>query len=921
MIVMKSNRLRQRIDELYLSALEREPSRRSAFLAEACEGDEELRRELEALLAQDVDHKAESSPPVDFPGIPTLFPMDVGGELPPCRSHPFSPGNLLADRFRIVCEVGRGGMGLVYEAVDEKLNRRVALKCAQPGYGHRLPPEVCAAREVSHFNVCKVHDLHMVSTALGEIEFVSMEFIDGQTLAERISQEGQLRPAEARRIAHQVCAGLAQAHRQNIIHGDLKCSNVILSPLPQAGVRAVITDFGLAKQKSVDGTHAKGDNAGTRDYMAPELLLGQRSTVASDLYALGILFHVMLTGHCPKRSERPSARVLQESWECTPEASTITNGPLIVEAHWQRMIEDLPSPWKNVVARCLAPRPENRFRSAEEVADALENRRPFLKWSVAAAVTAVLTLGYWQWTAEPPAAPVRLAVLPFSEHGSTVHGASGIGLDVAERLSGSRRNFKIISPHEAEENLVDTPEKARSILGATHVLQTSLNGSDGKIIVSASLTDLESGLTLGEPLNGTYNAGDTPALAKAIIATVTAAFRLQVGVPKESVSGPAYSYYVQGIDLLRQDAYNGDKAIAYLNKAIELDPQSALPLAGLADAQIQKFQKEGGREWLERAGANVTKAKAMNPDSVLVLLASGSFQQEHGAYERAINDFTRATELDPDNSETWKRLAGAYNKANRTDEAIAIFRKAIKAEPDYYANYLELGNLYWYRAQFPEAEEQYRQVTKIAPNLSSGHMVLGLALMKVGRFQEAEESLLQALRLHKSARLLMNIGGLYYAQERYKEALPFFEESISMGSPTAIRYRDLGDVYRHLERNEDAHKAYRSARDMAQEELTSDPRRAYSRIMLALVSAFLGDKIRAQAEAAQAVAMEPENAMVLREAVITYEVLHQRDDTLRLLRNTPGRLVEELSHQPDVKDLQKDPRFQEILKLSKPGKS
>src|SRR6185369_525547 len=193
---------------------------------------EELRRELESLLAQDVARNAQNSPLVELPDRP----MDVGEELPSSRFHPFSPGNLLADRFRIVSEVGRGGMGLVYEAIDEKLNRPVALKCAQPGYGHRLPPEVCAAREVSHFNVCKVHDLHMVSTALGDMEFVSMEFIEGPTLADRICHEGKLLPAEVRRIAYQICAGLAQAHRQNIIHGDLKCSNIILSPLPQAGV-------------------------------------------------------------------------------------------------------------------------------------------------------------------------------------------------------------------------------------------------------------------------------------------------------------------------------------------------------------------------------------------------------------------------------------------------------------------------------------------------------------------------------------------------------------------------------------------------------------------------------------------------------------------------------------------------------------
>ncbi len=459
---MDPDRWRQ-IDQLYLSVLEREPSLRSAFLAEACHGDVELRREIESLLGQQAScDGALSRPPIDLPDS-SLDPITVGAELAPCRTHPLSPSSFLAQRFRIVREVGSGGMGLVYEAIDEKLNRRVALKCARPGYGDRLPPEVRAAREVSHFNVCKVHDLHTVSTVLGEMEFVSMEFIEGQTLSQRISREGPLPEAEARSIARQICAGLAQAHRQGVIHGDLKCGNVILSELPQGGIRAVITDFGLAKMEFIDSGCGTGGGAGTRDYMAPELLLGERPTVASDLYALGILFHVMLTGHSPKPLENPFLPLTQASWELDSKASTLTLSSPMVDAQWQRIIEDLPSPWEKVVARCLEPRSENRFSSAETVSDALETRRFWLKWSAAAVLAAVVSLGYWQWSAGPKGPPVRLAVLPFSIQGGTVEGAAGMGLDVADRLSSSRRNFNVISPREAELNHVDTPQKARSI--------------------------------------------------------------------------------------------------------------------------------------------------------------------------------------------------------------------------------------------------------------------------------------------------------------------------------------------------------------------------------------------------------------------------------------------------------------------------
>jgi tetratricopeptide (TPR) repeat protein len=897
------------VERVYLAALKQESSQRAAFVAEACEGDESLRRKVEALLAQDASHEhVLGKERVDQQVPSTLGQSSANLRRVSHHARLFSPGSLLAGRFRIVRHVGSGGMGLVYEAVDEKLNRHVALKCAWPGYRNHLPPEVRAAREVSHFNVCKVHDLHTASTPEGEMEFVSMEFIAGETLAQRIDREGALAKGEAQEIARQVCAGLAQAHRQGVIHGDLKCSNVILARSPAGSTRAVITDFGLARI-NLDGDATMGGAGGTPPYMAPELLRGEPPSVSSDIYALGMMFYVMLTGQLPQRVRNRLSPVPATVSAVDPQASTISR-PLVADQPW-RTFRELPSPWRKVVTRCLARRSSDRFRSSEAVGDALRPRRYLLKASAVAMTAAAVALVYWILGPKPP--PVRLAVLPFSVEAGTMEGAAGIGLDIADRLSGARRNFIVISPRAAERNHVDTPQKAKSVLGATHALVTRLHRSDGEINVNAWVTDLSSGLTLGEPLVGTYEAGDAPAVAKALIATVTGAFRLREAVPKESVSGPAYSDYVQGIEALRQDAYNADQAIAHLNKAIELDPKSALPLAGLADAQIQKFRKGGGSEWLERAGANVAKAKMINPDSVPVLLASGSFQQEHGSYEHAIRDFTRATELDPNNGETWQHLAGAYDKANRTNEAIATYRKAIEAEPSYYRNYLELGNLYWYRSQFREAEELYRRVTQIAPRLSTGHMNLGLALMEEGRFQEAEGPLLEALHLRKSSELLMNIGGLYYAEERYREAAPFFEESIASGPLSSIQYRDLGDVYRHLGRKAEAADAYRSAARLAEEELTRNPRDADPRIQLALVSAFLGDGQRAQAEAAQALAMEPDNAIVIREAAIMYEVLGQRESTLRLLQNAPKRLLEELSRHPDVKALQKDPRFLEML--------
>jgi eukaryotic-like serine/threonine-protein kinase len=180
-----------------------------------------------------------------------------------------------------VREVAHGGMGIVYEVMDEKLGRRVAIKCAKAGFGKQLPPEVRHAREISHPNVCKIFEIHSASTDHGEIDSISMEYLEGETLTARLRRRPSSK-TEARTIARQLFADLSEAHRNNVIHGDLKSNNVILATGPDESARALIMDFGLARMPGASGVSASSAGpAGTPDYMAPELWRGTRASVAS----------------------------------------------------------------------------------------------------------------------------------------------------------------------------------------------------------------------------------------------------------------------------------------------------------------------------------------------------------------------------------------------------------------------------------------------------------------------------------------------------------------------------------------------------------------------------------------------------------------------------------------------------------------
>jgi tetratricopeptide (TPR) repeat protein/TolB-like protein len=859
-------------------ALAKPPGEREAYLRRECAGDSQLFERANDYVQWEERMGGFLLEP--FCSLELLDPA-------------FEPEELIEGRFRIVAEAGEGGMAIVYRAEDEKLHKTIAIKCAKEGFRTRLTPEVVSATRIAHDNVCKIFEIHTAATDRGELDFITMEFLEGPTLTERL-RGGPLPEREARAIARQLFAGLAAAHRSQVIHGDLKSNNVILTQAGDGSLRAVITDFGLARGiQPLSGNAPPGGSGGAvggaPDYMAPELWEGEKASVASDIYAMGVICYEMLSGtrvHEPgapgqKRRVRKSPRVHPK--------------------------------WDAILARCLDPDPARRYRSVEEIGEALAPKSHLWMLAaagvvLAAAITGVVT--YQRMTTPPET--VRLAVLPFSVEGDGLDTAAGIGLEVADRLSGARRRFSVISPREVEQNQAVTPEQARKTLGATHALETQVRALGGQISATASLVDLQSGRTVGQ-LSGTYPAGDSGALAKALAATVTKAFRLPA--VNETVQGAAYPYYVRGVDLLRQDnAKNADQAIPLFTKAMEMDPRSALPYAGLAEAQIQMFDRGDGAQWLDLAEATVAKAKSINADSVPVLLTSGFVEQQHGRYEQAIREFTRATELAPGDAEPWRRLAQCYADSNQADEAIATYRKAIEAQPNYYRNYLTFGTFYFNRGQYERAEEQYRRAIAVAPGLATGHMDLGLALMQEGRFPEAESQLLEALRARESNRLLMNLGGVYYEEERFAEAAKYFEKSVAGGAPTAMLYRDLGDAYRHLGKAREAAATYRRGQALAEEEITRNPRRANWHALSGLLAAFLGDQPRAHFELSQALALEPENRSVMRDAAIAYETLRKRKEALGALRNAPKRLLEELSRQPDVKDLQKDAQFQAILR-------
>ncbi len=296
-------------------------------------------------------------PPQRTPRTPSGVPLPISSS-DPIGGGRFVPGQIVAERYRIVALAGRGGMGEVYRAEDLKLAQIVAIKflpesvSKDPGALARFHSEVRIARQVSHPNVCRMFD---IGDADG-VTFLTMEYVDGEDLSSLVRRIGRLSPDKATEIARQTCAGLAAAHERGVIHRDLKPANLMLD---SAG-RIRITDFGLAGiAASIQGAEVR---AGTPAYMAPEQLAGKEVTIKSDLYSLGLVLYEILTGkRAFEATSLPELIKLREESAPTSPSS---------------LVRDLDPLLERVILRCLEKDPALRPASALQVAAALPGGDP-----------------------------------------------------------------------------------------------------------------------------------------------------------------------------------------------------------------------------------------------------------------------------------------------------------------------------------------------------------------------------------------------------------------------------------------------------------------------------------------------------------------------------------------------------------------
>jgi serine/threonine protein kinase len=349
------------LKEIFHLALDQPSATREAFLAHACAGDPQLKLRIEDMLR---DHSRSG-------GLLDTPPWQQG-RADPESALCFRPGQLVAGRYEVVRFIAKGGMGEVYEARDLEFNDAIALKTLLPEIAAidqmvlRFKREIQLSRRIAHPNVCKMFDITRHppgEPSASQIICLTMEFLPGETLQKALEASSPIPRSRALRILTQVADALEAAHAAGVVHRDLKTSNIMLVPAMAGGTRAVVMDFGLARRVNPQEGEGRltqtGKILGTWDYMAPELLDGGQPSPASDIYALGILAYIMVTGKRPFPGESSLSAVIRRTREPVPPPSTI--------------VPEIPPHWDRAILGCLAVDPAQRHARASLFSTVLIN--------------------------------------------------------------------------------------------------------------------------------------------------------------------------------------------------------------------------------------------------------------------------------------------------------------------------------------------------------------------------------------------------------------------------------------------------------------------------------------------------------------------------------------------------------------------
>jgi len=716
-------------------------------------------------------------------------------------------GYLFAERYEVLEELGKGGMGEVYRVKDEKLDEEMALKVLKPeiaafkGTIERFKNELKLARKIAHKHVCKMYDLNEEE----ETPYITMEYVKGEDLKSFIRAKGRLTQEEAIPIAKQVCEGLAGAHELGVIHRDLKPQNIMIDEKGNAKVM----DFGIARSVEAAGVTQTGVMIGTPDYMSPEQAEGEKADQRSDIYALGVILYEMVTGSVPFKGDTAFSVALKHK-------TKLPSDP-------KKLNPEASENLSRLILICMEKERERRYQSAEALLDDLRNiedglplgtkirpRRetffaalirkklfiPALVFSLA--IFAVVT---WQLRPDKGAAAAKIensiAVISFENltgDGSldtlqrnipnllitNLENTGFFHVATWERLRDLLKQMRKQDEETINKELgfeLCRKEGIEAIVLGSVMKVGSIFATDVKVFDVETEELIKSTSSQGEGLDSIINTQ---------IAELSREIALGVGITREEIestdlniseftttSMDAYNYFIKG----REDFYNqySNDAVRRLEKAVELDPNFAMAYLylGITYSLLNDVKKM--RESFDKAKA--LSETVTEKEKLMIEAEYASYVELN--QEKWLENLNKLVEKYPRDKWAHLELSKYYRKRDMYSEVIKHSEIVLALDPNWGDAYEELAFAYSNTGDDEKAIEYMKKGSAVIPGDPNMSLSMGYFYVKMGKLDEAIRKFKDALDIKPDFNTENFIAYAYAMKEDYAETFKWIGKFIA----------------------------------------------------------------------------------------------------------------------------------------------
>ncbi len=850
--------------------------------------------------------------------------------------------------YQVQEKLGQGGMGVVYRAVDKKLNRMVALKFLPPQLEpsrvdlQRFLHEASALSALNHRHIATIYGAEDVD---GQ-HFLVLEYLPGGTLKRKLQQVhgsgGVLSIDEILKYAQQTAEGLAHAHSKGIVHRDVKTSNLMLTE--EGDVK--ITDFGVAKLRGTATETTPGSLVGTIAYMSPEQAMGIEVDARSDVFSFGVSLFELIAGRLPFEAPNEAALITRVANAQAPKLrafrSEVPRGlEMVVEKALQKRVEKRYQTMDDLLTDLRAPADRSPILTRTRVGTSVTVPRGVLTnrtFRVAAAsilMLAVLLAASFYFSLPQrlfdrqriPAGQILAVIHLRNVSGDESNEALCDGLtelltnkiSQLEQLQGS---LSVVAPSEVFKAKRDprkniTAAEARNTLGATLVLEGAVQRIQDRVIVTVQLVETEKQTILAArdiaaPIEKLSDL-DGQLLEKAaemLKVQLRPETRRTVATGLPADPG-AYELYLQGRGhLQRYDRAEAvDNALELFQQALTLDPGYALAHAGMAEAYLRKYKETKEPELINLARFSGQRAIQLNDALAPVHYAMGLIHASSGENERAIDRFKKSIQILP-TPEAYRELASAYDNSNKPREAETTYRAAIQMRPTNWAGYRDLASFYQSHGKYKEALPLFEKVVQLTPDNYAGLANLGGLYGRMGKQSQAIEYYQRSIAIKPTWATYYNLGTAAYAQKQYAYAVEMYKKSSELMPSEGRTWAALADAYAFVPHTFDqVRDAYAHAIALIEKELIVNPRdgKNWARIANWRV---VTDKNKALREIADALRLSPGDNFVLSRAASVYEQSGMREEALAAATAAVerGYSAEEIRSWPALAQLLQDPR-------------